>query len=167
MNLPTSIASIRHDHSQCIDEALNTARVLCNRKGARMTELREKVLRLVWQSHQPLGAYQLMDMLASQSTRRVAPPTVYRALDFLLQQGLIHRINSLNAFIGCTRPEQGHANNFFICKCCGIAIEFSQPSLQASIEQTAALHDFTMQSQSLELVGLCAQCKAGSTDTQP
>ena len=160
MTIPTAIAAVRHDHSRCINDALNTARGVCSRRGARMTALREKVLRLVWQSHQPLGAYQLMDMLAAQSTRRVAPPTVYRALDFLLQQGLIHRINSLNAFVGCTQPDNGHANNFLICLACGVAIEFSHAALQEDIDELTAEYRFQLGSQSLELVGICRQCQS-------
>lgn len=157
-SLPTSIASKQHDHDHCIASAMATAQAVCAQNGARLTNLREQVLRLIWQSHKPLGAYPLMDMLAEESTRRVAPPTVYRALEFLLEQGLIHRINTLNAYIGCTRPNAHPCNNFLICQDCGVAIEFSASSLQEHIDRTAGHLGFAIQSQSIELVGHCQRC---------
>jgi Fur family zinc uptake transcriptional regulator len=77
---------------------------LCAQKGLRLTALRRRVLELVWQSHKPLGAYDILAVLSEQDGRRAAPPTVYRALDFLLENGLVHRISSLNAFVGCDAP---------------------------------------------------------------
>ncbi len=159
MTIPTSIASQQHDHSHCISTAMEQAKAVCAQNGARLTPLREQVFRLVWNSHQPLGAYALMEMLAEESTRRVAPPTVYRALEFLLEQGLIHRINMLNAFVGCTHPSSTHANNFLICEDCGVAIEFSASSLQTSINDTAAEFGFSINAQSIELMGCCQHCK--------
>ncbi len=157
--LPTSIASCQHDHTHCIATAMVTAQEVCTRNGARLTKLREQVLRLIWQSHKPLGAYPLMEMLAHESTRRVAPPTVYRALEFLLDQGLIHRINTLNAYIGCTHPRADHANNFLICEHCGVAIEFAADQLQQQINNTARDFGFSIAAQSIELVGRCEQCE--------
>lgn len=164
MSLSPSIASQHHDHSHCISTAMETARQVCADKGARLTALREQVLRLIWNSHQPLGAYALMDMLSEQSTKRVAPPTVYRALDFLLEQGLIHRINMLNAFVGCTHPDSHHANNFLICEHCGVAIEFSTDSLETSIQSTASDFGFSIRSQCIELMGSCQQCQELHSD---
>ena len=89
-----------HDHRKCVSEAMAVADELCAKRGARMTELRRRVLNLIWDSHAPVGAYAIMDMLKREG-RNAMPPTVYRALDFLQEQGLIHRIASLNAFIGC------------------------------------------------------------------
>ena len=80
-------ACSHHNHGHCISDAINSARQLCDERGVRLTSLREQVLELVWQSHKPLGAYTLIDMLAQASTRRIAPPTIYRALDFLLEEG--------------------------------------------------------------------------------
>ena len=169
MTIPTSIASQQHDHTQCISTAMDAAKAVCGKNGARLTPLREQVFRLVWNSHQPLGAYALMDMLAKQSTRKVAPPTVYRALEFLLEQGLIHRINMLNAFIGCTHPDADHANNFLICEHCGVAIEFSAEPLQDSINKTAGSFGFSISAQSIELMGSCQQCQElqPSQESQP
>ena len=154
----TPIACSHHDHNHCISDALGAARELCQSRGVRLTDLRLQVLELIWQNHKPLGAYTLMEMLAKANTRRVAPPTVYRALDFLLEQGLIHRINVLNAFIGCPAPDTKHQSHFLICHACGIAIELDQPALSQQIISVAQDAGFVVESQSLEVSGLCANC---------
>ncbi len=157
MNKP--IACLKHNHAQCISTALQAARELCLAKKVRLTKQREKVLELIWQSHKPLGAYALMDMLAAESTRRVAPPTVYRALDFLMEQDLIHRINSLNAYIGCPDPHTQHQNQFLICSTCGIASECIDDSLNAAIMEASQAAGFSISHHSLEITGLCPNCQ--------
>ena len=154
----TPIACSHHNHDDCISAALEAGRQLCFGRGVRLTDLRLQVLELSWQNHKPLGAYTLMEMLAKANTRRVAPPTVYRALDFLLEQGLIHRINVLNAFIGCPAPTTKHQSHFLICRACGIAIELDQPELSRQIISVARDSGFVVETQSLEVSGLCANC---------
>lgn len=154
----TPLACSHHDHDHCISDALEAARLLCVSRGVRLTDLRLQVLELIWQNHKPLGAYTLMEMLAKANTRRVAPPTVYRALDFLLEQGLIHRINVLNAFIGCPSPNIQHQSHFLICRHCGIAVELDQPALSEQILSVAREAGFTVETQALEVSGLCANC---------
>ncbi len=154
------LACQQHDHNHCIEEALVAARELCKKNGVRLTSQREKVLELIWQSHKPLGAYTLMDMLAEAAAKRVAPPTVYRALDFLLEQHLIHRINSLNAYLGCPSPGTTHPSHFFICRACGIAIESVADEIAVSIARAADAAGFSCESQSVEIVGLCPACQA-------
>ncbi len=111
---PYRFTSADHDHGHCVATALDAAASLCQRRRARLTPLRRRVLELVWRSHEPQGAYDILDTLGERG-RRAAPPTVYRALDFLLGQGLIHRIESLNAFVGCRDPDTPHAGQFLIC----------------------------------------------------
>lgn len=152
-------ACSHHNHGHCISDALQSARQLCDSRGVRLTSLREQVLELVWQSHKPLGAYMLMDMLAKASTRRVAPPTVYRALDFLLEEGLIHRINSLNAYIGCPSPSQKHQSHFLICQGCNVAVELDSAQLNNSIFAAAADAGFSVNNHSVEISGLCPSCQ--------
>ena len=158
--LATPKACSQHNHNHCIHEAITAARSLCEGRGVRLTSLREQVLELVWQSHKPLGAYTLMEMLAKASTRRVAPPTVYRALDFLLEEGLIHRINSLNAFIGCPSPTQRHQSHFLICQACNVAVELDSLPLQQALADSAADAGFSLLSHSVEISGFCAECQA-------
>lgn len=160
------IACSQHDHGHCIHDALEEARQICASRGVRLTELRAQVLEFVWQSHKPLGAYALMEMLAAASTRRVAPPTVYRALEFLLEQGLIHRINALNAFIGCPSPRLRHQNHFLICRHCGVAIELANSQLSGLINQCAEQAGFSVDSQSLEVMGTCPSCRAAFASAQ-
>ena len=98
----------RHDHRHCVATALAAAVERCAASGAQLTPIRRRVLELVWSSHAPIGAYDILAKLAAD-TGKVQPPTVYRALDFLKAQGLIHRIESRNAFIGCAQPDREHA----------------------------------------------------------
>lgn len=158
----TPIAYSHHNHDHCIDDALTAAREICDSRGARLTDLRLQVLELIWQNHKPLGAYDLMDMLAKISTRRVAPPTVYRALDFLLEHKLIHRINALNAFVGCPSPQYIHQNHFLICRLCGVAVELNNSVLSEDIVNHAKKSGFSVESQSLEVMGLCPNCQSES-----
>ena len=147
-----------HDHGRCINAALNRARELCSAKKARLTPLRESVLQLLWQSHQPLGAYQLQAQLAKLSGKAIAPPTVYRAIEFLLELGLIHRLASLNAYIGCPFPGSDHSNLFMICTHCGSAAEVAHNSLNDLLQRASDKANFTLQDQTLELFGLCPNC---------
>lgn len=148
-----------HDHQYCIDAAIAGARDVCAERGVRLTSQREQVLRLVWQSHKPLGAYPLMDMLASITTRPVAPPTVYRALDFLSEQSLIHKIHSLNAFVGCANPGNHHQSHFLICRRCQIAVECGSADVNAVLMRTASAAGFVAEQQSVEILGLCPACR--------
>ncbi|TKA92812.1 Fur family transcriptional regulator [Halopseudomonas bauzanensis] len=148
-----------HDHSQCVSDALSAAEQVCERAGARLTALRKRVLELVWQSHRPLGAYDLLETLAREDDRRPAPPTVYRALDFLQEQGLVHRIASLNAFIGCASPEHTHQGHFLICRNCRVAIELDQSLIHPAIAKVAHQMDFSVEAETVEIAGLCSQCR--------
>ena len=149
----------QHDHDQCVSDALRMAEQVCERAGARLTALRKRVLELVWQSHQPMGAYDLLETLSAEDDRRPAPPTVYRALDFLQEYGLVHRIASLNAFIGCVHPEHSHQGHFLICRNCRVAIELDQTLIQPVINDVARQLGFCVESETVEIAGLCAQCQ--------
>ena len=160
MNNPSTQRDSGHDHGMCIDIAMQQADSLCKRAGVRLTDLRKQVLELIWQSHKPLGAYTLMEMLAQSSGRkRVAPPTVYRALDFLLEQGLIHKVHSLNAFVGCSNPKRGHSDALFICLSCGFTEEVPSSSIQQAINLSASQQRFAVKAKVLEITGYCANCK--------
>jgi Fur family zinc uptake transcriptional regulator len=135
---------------------------LCTRQGLRLTALRRRVLELVWQSHKPLGAYDILAVLSEQDGRRAAPPTVYRALDFLLENGLVHRIASLNAFIGCSHPKHAHQGQFLICRECHVAIELEQDSISDAIINSAKGVGFSVETQTVEIVGLCANCRSAA-----
>lgn len=148
-----------HDHSLCVRGALAEAERLCTDRGARLTPLRRRVLELVWASHRPLGAYELLDQLAREG-HKPAPPTIYRALDFLLEHRLIHRLSSLNAYLGCSHPGDVHAGYFLICQGCGDAEELAETDgLRAAISSAAETSGFQVRQGALELSGLCRQCR--------
>lgn len=154
------LAYRHHNHQQCIHSALAKAKQLCQDRGVKLTRLREQVLTIVWESHRPLGAYKIMEILAGADTRSVAPPTVYRALDFLAGQELIHKIHSLNAFVGCALPDESHQSHFLICQSCQVAVEYCQSrALTDAVSHAADETGFLVEQQSLEVLGLCPQCQ--------
>jgi Fur family zinc uptake transcriptional regulator len=147
-----------HNHGACVSDALAAAERLCADSGEKLTDLRKRVLELVWASHKPVGAYQLLDSLKKDG-RSAAPPTVYRALEFLLAQGLVHRVESLNAYIGCTHPGERHATQFLICRRCGTAVELDDPRIAAAIDTSAARIGFEVGARTVEVAGTCADCR--------
>lgn len=156
----TNLAFRQHDHSHCVATALDTARQLCQERGQRLTPLREQVLQLVWQSHQALGAYAILERLAAaQPGRRLAPPTVYRALEFLQENGLVHRINSLNAFIGCQHPQERHQTQFLICRRCASVVEIVDDASSTAIHHAAETLGFAPERTFVEITGLCPNCQ--------
>ena len=147
-----------HDHDHCLSDALDRAVSICAKRGARLTELRRQVLELVWAGHKPLGAYEILDALRD-ARGSAAPPTVYRALDFLLNHGLIHRIESLNAYVGCTAPELPHGGQFLICRSCGATAELNDPRIDSAISERATAAGFSIQNRTIEVDGICPHCQ--------
>ncbi|HYM01574.1 MAG TPA: Fur family transcriptional regulator [Stellaceae bacterium] len=152
-----------HDHDSCIEAALDRAGQLCAERGARLTELRRRVLKLVWRGHEPVGAYALLAALR-RSHAGAAPPTVYRALDFLIEHRLIHRIESLNAYVGCSRPEQPHVSQFLICGKCSVAAELDDPAIARAVMHGAADLGFAVERQTIEVSGVCPTCQRAVAD---
>ena len=152
----------QEERDACVSKALKHADELCQRKNVRLTPLRRLVLSLVWQSQKPAGAYLILELLQKQQDRRAAPPTVYRALEFLLEQGLIHKVSSLNAFIACTQPDITHVPQFFICRSCGNALELNSKNITDTILTRAKNLDFEIEEQVVEVSGRCNHC-----DNQP
>ncbi|HKK01522.1 MAG TPA: Fur family transcriptional regulator [Desulfuromonadales bacterium] len=159
--MPTPAAgkflNLDHPHQECITAAITAAEKLCQRRGQRLTPLRRRILELIWSGHSPIGAYAILEML--QKEGRAAPPTVYRTLDFLLAQGLIHRIASLNAFAGCSWPGKPHDGQFLICDSCHVLLELDDRKVAAAIEGSAQSADFSIQQQTVEILGRCPRCR--------
>jgi len=147
-----------HDHNRCVAYALDRARALCRERGVRLTEQRARVLELVWAGHRPVGAYELLDRLREEGLK-AAPPTVYRALDFLLEQGLIHRIESLNAYVGCNCPGERHGAQFLICDHCHMVAELTDARVDRTIRESGAGVDFQVAHQTVEIHGVCSRCR--------
>ncbi|MBC8338736.1 MAG: transcriptional repressor [Alphaproteobacteria bacterium] len=149
---------VGHDHSHCLEDALDHAGQICTDSGARLTALRRRVLELVWSGHRPLGAYDILTALKTER-RNAAPPTVYRALEFLLQQGLVHRIECLNAFVGCPDPDTPHGGQFLICRDCGLSAELNDDTVDQAIRNSAAQAGFTIARKVIEIEGQCPNCQ--------
>ena len=147
-----------HDHAACIDAALDRAAELCARRGARLTRLRRRVLELVWQGHAAVKAYDLLAELDREGGS-AKPPTVYRALDFLMAHGLVHRLESLNAYVGCPQPDAPHDGQFLICESCGQVSEFEAAAIQNAIALQAADLGFAVEQRTVEVRGVCRGCR--------
>jgi Fur family zinc uptake transcriptional regulator len=165
MSTPSNVlipfARSGHNHGHCIHAALKTAEQRCQEQGLRLTPIRRRVLELVWENHEPAKAYDILEHL-QQENPRAAPPTVYRALDFLLEAGLIHRLESLNAYFGCGNPALPHVGQFLICRACGAVAEINDPEITALLSRQAAQLDFTVDRQTVEIKGLCPQCRSNT-----
>jgi len=147
------------------ERALQEAEKACLRRGAQLTPLRRQVLALVLDAEAPVGAYALLDRLKA-GRPGAAPPTVYRALDFLLEHGLIHKVERLNAYIGCTDAGHGHGHDhahphqFLICRRCGATAEIADHAVAHAIEAAARRAGFVVAEATVEIDGTCARCAA-------
>ena len=140
-------------------------RSACER-GRRLTPIRRKVLAALLGSHKPLGAYEIIDRLAPKGLRP-APITAYRALEFLRENGLVHRIESRNAFIACVHNHAaGELVVFLICERCGDVGEASSQDVAATLTSAARAAGFTPKSPVIEISGICTHCGNGEQRTE-
>ncbi|MCI4662057.1 MAG: transcriptional repressor [Neomegalonema sp.] len=156
---PAPRAFRSHDHAQCQQAALERAAQICAERGARLTPVRQRVLEILWENHQPLGAYAVLDRLRAENLGS-QPPVVYRALDFLIEHGLAHKVVSLNAYVGCAHPAQPHIPHFLICTECQQVAEISSAAISDGINQAAAQRGFRAAATPVEIPGQCASCLA-------
>jgi Fur family zinc uptake transcriptional regulator len=142
---------------------LEHAETLCHQRGAQLTDQRKTVLKLLCLSDRPLGAYELLERMRSV-VKNPAPPTVYRALDFLLEHGLVHKLESQHAYVGCVHPDHPHASQFLICDDCGEVAEVEDPSVAKSLTAAGKAVGFHTKRPVVELLGTCAQCATKRND---
>ena len=149
-----------HDHARCSTDAMAQAEEICAARGQRLTPIRRQVLEALLGSHKPLGAYEIIDILAVHGGGRPAPITVYRALDFLRENELVHRIESRNAFIACIH---NHATGalvvFLICEKCGAVGEALSAAAGDTLRSAAKSAGFTPKTPVIEIAGICAHCR--------
>lgn len=157
--MANGLAFQRHDHQHCIRRALAEAERVCASKQLRLTPLRRRVLELIWQNHQPSGAYDLLEQLTAEAGTRPAPPTVYRALEFLQAHGLVHRLASLNAYLGCAHPEHAHRGHFLICRHCHVTVEVMSAEVDEAIDASAKALGFDTEQEWVEVLGVCKACR--------
>lgn len=143
-----------------VEAKLDKAAMACLQQDAQLTELRRQVLRLILEACGPLTAYQLLDRLR-QIRAGAVPATIYRALDFLIEQGLVHKVERLNAYVPCIDADHRHdAAQFLICKQCGTVAEIKDRSVSRALERAAEKEGFHSDSAVVELTGVCADCAA-------
>ena len=134
----------------------------CEKRGLRLTPIRAHALQLIADAGRPMKAYDLLDQMKATHDS-AAPPTIYRALDFLLEHGFIHKLASINAFVGCHHPgAEAHAVPFLICDKCQSATELEDEDIVASLDRRARALGFVPQAQTLEVHGVCAACADGA-----
>ena len=148
-----------HDHSRCKLKAVENALRLCHKKGLKLTNIRQQVLEIIWEYHQPIGAYDILQKLQERGYKP-APPTAYRALEFLRSAQLIHRIESLNAYIGCPSSGTKHQCQFYICTACGHIAEVSNSEVAKALSTGAKELGFVSHQPVIEVHGLCQSCQA-------
>jgi len=128
--------------------------LLCAQRGVRLTPQRKQVLKIIMQAEAPLGAYEILQKMDPPA----APPTVYRALDFLLQQGLIHRLATLQAYLPCDHPDASHQGQFLICSECGRVEEMEDSNIRRSLDSAASEAGFSCSNEVVEIMGRCGRC---------
>jgi Fur family transcriptional regulator, zinc uptake regulator len=146
-----------HDHARCIQRAVTTAEKVCASKQVNLTPLRRRVFEIVWRQHEPIGAYEILAELA-KDREKTAPPTVYRALEFLQEAGLVHRLDTLNAFLGCDRPEDDHGGQFLVCNVCRRVAEIDDTILNRALREQARTLGFRLEDSAVEIKAVCNQC---------
>ncbi|MCG6657127.1 transcriptional repressor [Halomonas campisalis] len=134
----------------------------CQRHGARFTPIRRRVLEMIASASGGLKAYELLDRLAMEHAA-ARPPTIYRALDFLIEQGLVHRIESLNAYVACPCPEHAHGFQLLICRNCGRVEELHLDDVNAQLDARAQALGFRVERQTIELLGRCDDCQEAAS----
>ena len=145
------------DHSRCAHDPSRAG----DGRGVALTPSRQRVLDELCAAARPVGAYEMIDRLAVATGKRPAPISVYRALDFLVDNGLVHRLASRNAFLAC-----GHGHDardpvvFLICDDCGAVSEETSTSMSSSLAALASHAGFTSRAHVIELAGRCVKCKA-------
>ncbi|WP_462137511.1 transcriptional repressor [Candidatus Mycalebacterium sp.] len=145
------------NHDKCVREIAESAERICSVRGVWLTPLRRRVLKIISGSHLPMKAYKILARLSKSAK----PPTVYRALDFLIENGLVHRLSSVSAYSACFHPSSGHSECFFlICSDCGEAREFCGSELSKAVDKAVSREGFSKAGAVLEVCGICDGCAA-------
>ncbi len=152
-----------HNHAACVAAALARAQAVCERRLVRFTPRRRQVLEIIAASHEAVGAYEILarmsDAPKTPVSRTPAPITVYRALDFLMAHGLVHRIASDNTYIACMTEHNGEPTLFLICSGCGTVGEIAGGPVLQAVANGADQQGFKVNQQLHEIVGTCRHCR--------
>lgn len=152
-----------HNHSTCVKTALTQATQLCEERGVQLTAIRQQVLELIWSDHHAVKAYDLLERIKPLQTA-AKPATIYRALDFLMEQGFVHRVESLNAFVGCCNLKTVHKQLLLICKQCQNVEERAADFVMDALKQELQQANFIVHHQAIEIHGVCANCNRNNVE---
>lgn len=149
-----------HNHSRCIDKGVALAQRTCDQKKLQLTPVRKRVLEILLEKHQAMGAYEILDILRQEGLGS-QPPVAYRALDFLVTHGFAHKIEQLNAFVACSDPTGTHVPAFLICKDCHAVAESAADPARGALAKVADAAGFQIERSVIEAEGLCPNCRLG------
>jgi Fur family zinc uptake transcriptional regulator len=155
------LAFAAHDHALCASDVLVRADAIAVINGVRMTPVRRRVLEILLEEHKAMGAYDVLQRLAAEGFGN-QPPVAYRALEFLVEQGLAHRIRRLNAFAACMHPGEAHVPAFLICRACNTVAEAPAAPVRAALDRAAEAMGFVIERSNIEALGLCPACRAAA-----
>lgn len=152
-----------HDHGPCLATTLARAQAAFDTLGLRLTPLRRRVLEEIAGSHSAIGAYDILDRLSQQGSRRLAPISVYRALDSLVETGMVHRLESRNAFFACHAAHAGDRRQVVLaCETCGAVAEIDMGRAFGEIGDAALASGFKPERILIEVMGTCAACNTAA-----
>ena len=157
------LAFAPHDHTRCAGDVMALAEARMAEGGHRMTPVRRRTLQILLEAHRAMGAYDVLERLAADGFGN-QPPVAYRALEFLEDQGLAHRIRRLNAFTACMHPGEAHAPAFLICRACHAVAEAAVPAVAQALTHAAQALGFTVERTTVEALGLCPGCALAGPD---
>ncbi|QBY00479.1 transcriptional repressor [Rhodophyticola sp. CCM32] len=146
-----------HDHKACIDDMTAVAEAYCTRNKLKFTPTRRRVLEILLEEHKAIGAYDILDHLVREG-RGSQPPIAYRALDFLVKHGFVHKIERLNAYIACAHPHENHSPAFMICRVCDSVAEACSVPSKGILGQAARDVGFRIERTVVEAEGVCPKC---------
>ncbi len=148
-----------HDHAACAAHTLERALQQSEAEGLRLTPVRRRALEILLESHRAMGAYEVLERLSADGFGN-QPPVAYRALDYLVAQGLAHRVQRLNAYAACLSPDRDHSPVFLICRICEKVAEADAPELRQALRNLGEAGGFQVERATVEALGLCAVCAA-------
>lgn len=148
-----------HDHAHCATDVMSRAVALAAERGVRLTPVRRRALEILLEQHRAMGAYDVLTRLAADGFGN-QPPVAYRALEFLVDNGLVHRIQRLNAYLACMHPGEAHAPAFFICRTCDAIAEAPAGAARNALDVAAGGLGFVIERVTVEAVGLCPACQS-------
>jgi len=145
-------------NSKDVDLSISSVVEFCEINNLDFTKIRKKVFEIILNYKKPIKAYKILDGLSDIDKKILHPPTVYRAIDFLINNGFVHKLNSINSYVGCFHPNIHKECYFLICKKCNVYQECCNDELTNKIVKTAKHNNFTVSNTTLEIVGHCHDC---------